>query len=263
MITKILTIDGETNGIVVKTKVTETNKKSRYITLQDKTTHRLFNHLELAKITAGIIMPGKRFEYYIRLGNNAIVNIDYCNKVGNAWHFVLNDTLYIVKEKNSRRTMHLGYICFENGETQRCDRDYGTKRQKELMNIIRDELMALLCENINGGVSSIKKDGKEYIVNLKNTTAKIHIMYGSKLMDYNQTKKAAGERCLPFIKDMDKYLTFYLYSDRDRTETAKLRADEKANTIINYMMSDLVSIYPDLNVKYVPVDYSGYVGLEE
>ena len=62
---------------------------------------------------------------------------------------------------------------------------------------------------------------------------------------------------------MDKYLTFYLYSDRDRTESAKLNANEKADNIINYMMSDLISIFPDLNVKYVPVDYSGYIGLEE
>ena len=35
------------------------------------------------------------------------------------------------------------------------------------------------------------------------------------------------------------------------------------DTIVNYMINDLASIYPDLNVKYVPVDYSGYVGLEE
>ena len=66
---------GKNKREYVKTKVTETNKKSRYITLQDKTTPRMFNNLELAKITAGIIMPGKRFEYYIKLSNNTIINM--------------------------------------------------------------------------------------------------------------------------------------------------------------------------------------------
>ena len=262
MITKNLIIDGEVNGIVVKTKAAA-NRKSRFITLQDKVTPRLFNNLQVAKVTAGIIIPGRKFEYFIKIGNNNLVNIDYCNNINDTWQFVVNDTLYIVKEKHSRRTMHLGYICFENGEIERCDRQYGTKRQKELMNIIRDELTALVCENIDGGISSIEKDGKEYIINLKNTSAKIHIMYGSKLMDLNQTKRSAGKRCLPFIKDMDKYLTFYLYSDKDRTESAKLEASDKATKIIEYIIDDLQNIYTDLNVKYIPVDYNGYIGLED
>ena len=98
MITKRITIDGETNGIIVKTKVTITNKKSRYITLQDKVTPRLFNNLEVAKNSASIIMPDRRVEYYIKLGNNILIDIDSCNKVGNEWQFIHDNTLYIIKE---------------------------------------------------------------------------------------------------------------------------------------------------------------------
>lgn len=263
MITKRITIDGETNGIIVKTKVTITNKKSRYITLQDKVTPRLFNNLEVAKNSASIIMPDRRVEYYIKLGNNILIDIDSCNKVGNEWQFIHDNTLYIIKEKNSRRTMRLGYICFYNGDTERCDKEFGIKAQKELIEIIKSELVSLICENIDGGIVSVNKNGKEYIVNLKNTTSKIHIMYGSKLMDFNQAQKAEGKRCLPFIKEMDKYLTFYVYSDRDKTESLRLNGIEKSDKILEYIVSDIKNGYPDLNVKYVPVEYSGYVGLED
>ena len=56
--------------------VTITNKKSRYITLPDKVTPRLFNNLEVAKNSASIIMPDRRVEYYIKLGNNILIDID-------------------------------------------------------------------------------------------------------------------------------------------------------------------------------------------
>lgn len=262
MIVETITLNGETSGIIAKTKFIN-GVKERFVTSPDKITPRLFNNLEVAKYTAKIIIPNAKFEYFIKFKNKT-VSIDSCQHLENTWEYIEGETVYIIKELHSRKTSSMGYICFENGDTTRCDKEYGIKRQKELMAIIRDELTSLLCENIkDGGLSKIKKSGKEYIISLRNTTAQIHIMYGSKLMDFNQSQKAKGAKCLPFIKDMDKFLTFYIYIDKDKSESVRLNGQEKAQTILDYMMYDFKEYNSDINPNYVPVNYNGYIILED
>ena len=260
MIIKNVTFDGQTSGIVAKSKVGENNKKARFITLGDKVSPRIFNNLEIAKLTAKIIMPNVKFDYFLKFGKKK-VNINSCFLLDGIWQYIEGNTLYLIKENRSRKTSYLGYICFEDGDTKRCDKEYGIPRQKELFDYIKYELGSLLCENI--GVSRIEKKGKEFIVHFIDTTYQIHIMYGQKLMSYNQAQRAAGKKCLPFIKDVDKFLTFYIYIDKDRTESIRLNGEEIANTMKKYIMDDLVEFYQDANPKYIDINYDGYIILED
>lgn len=259
MTKEYVNIDGQTSGILVKIK--SNSKKPNYIMGKDKKP-RLFYNLEVAKLISSNMINDAEFEYFIRVGKITI-SIDDCQRFDKIWQFVHEGTLYIVKEYHLRKTTSLGYICFENGATQRCDKQYGNKRQFELMRIIRDILTGILCEKGEFGITSIKKHSKEYVVQVRGTTGKIHILHNCRLMDINQAKRANGEKCLPFRKEMDKFLTFYVYTDKDVSEPIKNDAEGKLDTILKYIICDLQDYYKDLNAEYVSVDYSGYIELME
>ena len=259
MIKEYVNIDGQKSGILVKIK--NDSKKPNYIVGKDKKP-RLFYNLEVAKLISTTAIPNASFEYFICVGK-IIVPIDNCQRFDNVWQFIYNEKLYIVKEYNLRKTTSLGYICFENGATQRCDKKYGSDRQFELMKIIRDVLSGIICEKGEYGITSIKKHSKEYIVQVRGTTGKIHILHNCKLMDINQAKRAKSEKCLPFRKEMDKFTTFYVYTDKDISEPLRNDAEGKLSTILQYIVDDLQSYYSDLNPEYVPVNYSGYIEFTE
>jgi hypothetical protein len=259
MTSNIVKLDGEINGVIVK--VADSNK---YIIGKDKMP-RLFNNLAVAKVIARSIIPDTRFEYFFKLGD-IVVSLDDCQQLRDkTWSYFKNGHHMKIKEYHMNKTMNLGYICFEDGDTERCDKDYGYTRQHELMNYIGDVLVNILyCKGDKYAITSIKRIHKEFIVSIKGTTSKIHILYNSKLMDFNQSRKAIDAKCLPFRKEMDKYLTFYLYATKDCSESLRLEAEDKVSTIIEYIMEDLDYNHEDICPKYISVNSGNrYIEIEE
>jgi hypothetical protein len=64
---------------------------------------------------------------------------------------------------------------------------------------------------------------------------------------------------------MDKYVTFYSYIATDETESKsiKIEGENNANKVLNNLIQDLSNKFPELNIKYIPVDYDGFVKLED
>jgi hypothetical protein len=261
MIKKTITIDGQTNGIIAKMT---SNGKDKYI-MGNNNQPRLFTNLEVCKNVSKMIAGDKKLSYYIMLDEYTIIDINECTILykHNTYQYFHNDILYIIKESRIYRTSSLGYICFEDGDTKRCYKAYGTKRQYELMRLIRTSLGGI--QKTNNTIQEIKSLYKEYIVYIKGTTAKLHILYNSQLMTINQTNKSEDKRCLPFDKNMDKYVTFYSYIATDETESKsiKIEGENNANKVLNNLIQDLSNKFPELNIKYIPVDYDGFVKLED
>lgn len=250
--------DGTKNGIIVSF-----GENDKFITNPDKVTPRVFNNLEVAKIMSKYIIPNAtKFKYYVQV-DDITTNIDNCQHIGNDWQFFYNNMIIIGREKRLYRTINIGYICFENGESVRCEKEYGQKRQHELLKIIREACQNILCENYECSIIEINSKYKELVLHIKGTTSKIHILYNSKLMDINQSRKAEALRCFQFAKEMDKYTTFYVYSDRDSSESHKIDAEGKSNNILNSIIEYLKYFYADINPKYISIEQKGFLELED
>lgn len=253
-------MDGETVGIIVKNKNTK-----KYITGKDRNI-RVFNNLDVAVYSAPVIIKDSDpsdFEYFVKINKDIVVSIQYCQRVDNTWQFFVDHKLYVVTEKRLNKTNYMGYIAFENGQETHCDKEYGFKRQKELFNMLRDEFTGLVLEK-NSMVRKIHRiGGKEYVLHLKGTTEKIHIMCLSKLMDTNQKRREENKLCFKFIKDMDKFLSFYIYCDKDISETSKLEGEAKAQRIIDYIIQDMKYFYPELNTVSIPVTNANPIEIED
>lgn len=265
---KNIKLDGMQSGIIVKVRNSGKGKFPKFVTLADKKTPRLFNNLEIAKLTAKILIPNAKFEYLITVysdDESITANLNKCRIYNGCYQFFYNDDLYIVHELNIRRTSQMGYLCFENGDTERCEKSYGIKRQYELLDVVTNSCIAIFQENLKDvGISSITNNtNKEVVISLKGTTAKIHIMLNCRLMDLNQAAKNENKKCLKFNKDMDKFTTLYVYTEKDKSETKRLEADQKLETMLGYINDDLVEYYSDLNPKFVWIDMPGYIDLEE
>ena len=136
-----VTIDGETSGIVVES----IGKKNKFVSFKDGTI-RLFKNLDIAKIITKDIIGDNKAKYYIDF-NGKTIPLDECIFYNGKYQYIDkgNDVRYIIEELKDFKTLSCGYLCFEDGDTVRCNKKYGIKRQKELMNIITDICTGILC----------------------------------------------------------------------------------------------------------------------
>ena len=144
------------------------------------------------------------------------------------------------------------------------EKKYGIKRQKELMNIVSDICTDILCKNDDITIDKIvKKSSKELILRLKGSSGRIHIMSNSHLMDINQERKEEGNRAFPFVKQMDKFTTLYVFITKDKSEPFRINTDDNINILLNCIVESLQVNIPETNPKYIPVEYNGYINLME
>ena len=263
--------DGLYSGILVGIK-NDNSPKEKFIMMDSS--RRIFNNLRVAKMVAPMIIKGGEFTYYIKHAmSDDLININrcmYCEKTHTFQFIDQNDgIIYNFKEKRTCKLSNFGYLIFENGDTVRTEKEYGFNRQKELMSIIVDEACRLLGEKWEGyGITRIERKRKEIVLHIKSTTTKIHIVTNSKLMDINQAKTLANEtdprvKRIPFIKTMDKFVTFYVFATRDLCEGRRLEGEEKAMEIINVLLSRLQKYYPEITPKMEIIDFLGYIDLED
>lgn len=258
METKMIKLDGAKSGIAVES-ITESGRKF----VKYKNEIRLFKNLELAKVTCRDIVGGYRCRYYIiHEGKKILMSKCYCTE--HSYHYIdqENQIRYIFMDDVTYKATTIGYLVFEDGDTVRCDKKYGFKRQKQLMNYVADMLSMIVCDN--GVIDRIERTANsDIIVHVKNTTGRIHILSNSRLMDINQERKLQELRCIPFLKEMDKFTTLYLYAMKNMYEPLRIETDDILNGLIDQIVDLLKENIPETLPKFIEVEYSGYINMED
>ena len=262
-------LDGEKNGIIVEQVV---NGKKRVIADKSGGNNRarLFKNLDVAKVNARYLLSNEdKVNYYFKI-NKDRYNISEAQKAGDIYQIydMEKEVKFIITEDKSAKVLELGYYITENGDTVRCDKQYGIKRVKKLLEFARDIASGILFENGKCAISSIRRESYEYVISVKNSTVKIHILTNSKLMDINQARKADGIRCLPYLKEMDKFTTLFVYTTKDPAETSKSNAENIAKTLVEeYILEDFNYYYfnneDDIKVRFTEVEFNGYISVTE
>ena len=264
---KVILLDGNRNFI--KVYVLKRNKDYAFYmkARKDSDDPMKFSNLELAKVTAtNTFTKGSRFAYTFVIGNHEY-DISECQKVG-AFYQTYNSKgeKIFIQEIYRHNVERIGYICFENGDVERCDREYGAKRQKQLLSVLSMAIQSLLWKKGPNAIAQVDVvSSKEFILYVKDSTAKIHIMTNSKIMDINQVRKHHDQRCIPFIKEVDKFLTMFVFTSVDRYERKSNKYDEKINNIIDSIIDNILD-NTDLNedeIKYLNVDFEGFIVVDK
>ena len=258
MKTKIIQLDGVTTGIAV---ALATNKK-KFIKYKDKI--RLFKNLNLAKTSCRDLASGDRLTYYVVKEDGVKIPLSSCYRTKHSFEYIdtKEDTRYIFRDETTLTATGLGYLIFEDGDIIRCDKKYGFRRQKELMNYIID-MASIMLSNNDKIISVEKKNYNHAILTMKNSTGQIHIVFNSKLMDINQGRKERGERSIPYIKKMDKFTTLYFYCIKDAFEPSRINSKGIMNDTIYQILDMLCENVPETSPKIQEIEFNGYVNIAE
>lgn len=255
-----LDLDGIKNGIgvyIYGAKDFIRNKKDNSI--------KLFSNMALAKsylVNTKNIKHPNQYRLYLILGKSEI-DFEYVEFVNGYYEFYSESSKkYLCKETVTNRVTSFGYIVFENGDTKKLDKNTGYKKEKEMFQNIKDCARYILTCKYDPTFSSIiKEENGNIVCSVKDSTAKIHFCTNNNMLDFNQLRKESNEKCLPFIKTMDRYTTFYCYATIMDGEPKWHETPEKINNIIECMISYFNDYFPELETKYIPVEYKGTVVL--
>ena len=168
---------------------------------------------------------------------------------------------YYIKGKSEPKVRWIGYISLDNGFHERKDKNYGIQRSKYLFEALENSMQKLMLSNENNGISEIRKtSNREYTLCVKNSSAKIHIMGNSNIMDLNQRRKEKGERVIPFEKNVDKFLTIYVYITTENNELKFFNSAEKALDVLHNLINDAYNNNEDLDsLDLIEVEFTGYL----
>ena len=131
------------------------------------------------------------------------------------------DTWYYIREIHIDTVQSIRYIQF--GNKRMVEESYG----KQMNNYFYEEIKeaATSFTWFYGLVDTIKETGmRELEISFKNSTARVYIMTNRSIAFMNMDRKASKEtnkfftRCLPFIKEMDNFMSFFTYVAKDHLE---------------------------------------------
>lgn len=177
--------------------------------------------------------------------------------------------VYVLQEVNNYTVTNIGYIdCRMNGlHDENHDARFEYKKLKTIRNMVLDALKGMSEYQCYG--ITLKKSLFGIDVVLDNTTAHIHIWQNSRLMDYNTEIKKGREagsvdyRCLPFLKDKDKYGTLYIFATTEESDYQCNHTRTRIDQIEENLMLYLDDLYPDEKFKYVPCPFMGKILLSK
>jgi hypothetical protein len=270
--TKTVVLDGNNNFISVS--VTNLDKSRELYPLllhKDAEDMMKFTNIEAAKLAARKILDSsKSVEYYFNIGNT-IININDTQKINGAYEYYDDNRRikFYIKDTVTHRLIKAGYIVFEHGNEKFSDKEYGIRRQQELAEWIDGIIIKNIRNSGVVGIESKKKiSSKETVLKIKDSTAKIHILTNSGLMDINQSRKENNQKCIPYLKNMDKYTTFCVYCTKDIQERIYFNTDKKVIEILTYIITELRNSLPgtsldEINPSWIETEFAGYVTFNE
>lgn len=184
------------------------------------------------------------------------------------YQYISDDIIYYIKEQYIDTVEKIQYFVFEDGDSVRSEKPYGPKRQKELFREIRQAATSAFY--YTGDLDSVEMVSDDEIeIRFKNSTTKLHITTNAFIARYNMQRKEDQEssqfnRCLPFSKNMDKYLTFYTWVSKDNAEPDNFGFEgnikDSVENVYNYMLQYLRETQSqDAKAAYSPVEFKGVI----
>ena len=115
---EFVTLDGENYGITVES----VGKKTKFVSFKDDTV-RIFKNLDIAKIITKDIVGSNKARYYFYLDGKT-VPLDNCIYYNGKYQYIDREEniRYIIQEFKEFKTLSVGYLCFEDGDTVRCEK---------------------------------------------------------------------------------------------------------------------------------------------
>lgn len=268
------------SGIVVKLeykatenkngkKIKSVSKCSNFITINTPENNekkiRIFDNLEIAKlIVSERNNPAvENATYYIYREDGTMIDVKKCFKdKNNVYHYFdkENDIKYEIELEPSKKILNYGYIIFENGDTERTEKAEGAKKRRKYFEELSDICNYQIMKNLPNWASRIILTKNEIVLPIRCTTAEIHIMTNSRLMDINQERKSKGNYAIPFNKGMDKFTTFFYYIAKERSEPIRFKGSEIGLEVFTGIIEDVKYYYGKDHVKCVCNTVTNYIG---
>lgn len=233
-------------------------------TYKNSDTVMKFANIEIAKLTCRRMMNNNSsaLEFRVVIGGKEY-NMNQAQKVNGLYQLYDSEAgiKYYIEEFTNHAIERIGYLSIENGIEDRCDRSYGIPRSKELFAAIESGLYNNLLINHGDSVSKVDKiSRKEFIVYVKGSTARIHILANSKIMDINQERAKNGQRCIPYIKKVDKFITAFIFVTKDKMEKDFIDTTGKVDNIIQFLVDHISDSFE--NTIYYPIDFGGQITVD-
>lgn len=252
-------LNGVKNGIVVylynEGDFVKDNKGNR----------KLFKNLDLMEAylasKLGIFDP-YQYKLWIMLGeDNVEIDFDNVEKLHNYFEYYCGDKVYFIEEDKVDLITSIGYFVFD--EEKKGDNKNGQKKADMFYSAINLSLKHLFgYYNSIPTIDNIGKDSNNHLcAHVKGTTYKIHICKNSQLMDLNVQRKMQEIRCIPYIKEMDKYRSIFCYITKDESDKDE-ETRKSTEDIIQFIIADLSKNSSIDYIRYVPVEYKGYVKIK-
>ena len=257
-----ITLDGYKNFIVVYNHKGSNTYPIKY--KKNSNDPIRFTSMELAMCAAHLVFNDNRSKitYKLYVGSNEY-DIKEAMNINGYYQLYDNEKQikYYIKEKEDINVRWIGYISLDNGFYERKDKNYGIQRSKQLFSSIERAAQRLIVKNETNSISRVDKiSDREYIFYVKNSTAKIHIMSNSAIMDLNQGRKERGLRVIPFEKNVDKFLTSYVYITADNNEMKFFNSAEKSLDVLHNLINDIFENEEDMEtLELVNVEFTGYI----
>lgn len=164
-----------------------------------------------------------------------------------------------IKESYVDNVSSIGYIEYNDSNKQVQDRKENYTKQNNLLNIVK-EASNVLSTYPHYGIYTEEDENNNFCIRLVDSTARIHICTNNFVMDFNNNRRKFNLRCLPFIKDKNKYGTLYCYATVDESEKDEIKI--RAYNIIDVIICYIDQCFPELEIHFDDVIYKGYIEIK-
>ena len=229
-----------------------------------------FTNFELAKLTANYMLSKQKdlnFDFVIHIDKFNEYSIKETQKISDRVFQIIDVNLSVVLEIEERFdhiVERIQYLSIDDGANSRQDKTIGIPKSNKLFKDIEIAAQSLLQTNSVNSIYKIERHGyKEYTLHVKGSTAKIHIMANSKIMDINQERRSLDQKCIPYNKKVDKFLTAYIFVSMERMEFKYFNNSTKIEYILEEI-KDYIADDPEYEIlEYVPVNFAALVSVDK
>ena len=222
----------------------------------------LFKNQEVAKAylanNLNIVNP-HMYRFYLYIEKNTI-DFNYVNEREGVLEFYTETGKYIVHEVKNEKLVSIGYIKFNDLPELQDFRQAAIRNNKQLKKVQTVIGNIIHCPEYNPGFTNIGTNKFNHVYGqIRNCTGKINVCTNKDLIGINMNRREAGERCLPFLKDIPALDSIYIYGTKDDAENNP-NIDSIISNMINTICYELNCL--NNNVSYIPCDkLNGYIRL--
>lgn len=251
--TKMIILDGKTRGIAIQYIK---NDKDQFVVYCDRKTEewkiRLYPNLQTATVAANLIVKNNSQKFFIMI-DDKMIDLNKVQIEKSHLEVFDGDIRYIIFEDHTAKAYDFRYIVFNNGDEILSEKEEGLKNQRKIFDNIVNALYYDFLQ-IGSEITAIRQRDSECIVEVANSTAKIHIIFNKRLIEINKERKEKDMYCFHFLKNMDRYNTFYVFVTRDVKEPKIANSENKCNLILENLEKNLFEYCDDEMTKMIKLD---------